>query len=486
MPSFRKYLGAKPCQIRFVFHVAVFVAISSRAEQSFNADFVPARCEGAAKSPLPSIFLKSEFYKLLDDLDTLELTRLRSGFTEKQQKCVNDLKALGDDWLDSYKGKQDADFWAFRAGFLFYTNPNKSLALSAAQEAAKSAKRDHTLAQYYRALSLNSTLNKDITEALIGASTSTDKEPFDLKLRRRAMLLLRSRLSGRALFSVSEKWVKLYPSDVDVLLTHFDAAIQIKDIKTAETYYQKLKGMDLSSTETSEPALLAEIMIAKGKFEEASLIYSSLLEQPSLGAKKRQHYLSQYLSAVVAMKSWVKVRSTLEQLLVLDAKNEDYLKLYEQSVVNGGLDPMNMVSDLNRALKVYPESRLLSYLLAKALIAEVEKGGVDKVSLLADAETISSQLGFNASKDIDVAYLQAKIFYIKKVFSKAENVIIPAIEASKSKGASFTTALVDLYDIAARVAQARGDWGESKRLAREGMSRVTLRADKARLATLLR
>jgi hypothetical protein len=474
--------------------VLIFASTSSWGNQIINQDFIPNHCAASDSKALPEGFAKAEMWKFLQDLDTLELTKLQRGWTKAQQDCSLRLKQIGEEWLKNFKEKPSADLWAFRAGFSFYTNPNKTIALSAAQEAQALTSKPHAAAGYFKAVSLRYTQTKDITDALVNASISTETEPFDQVLRKRAMLLLKPRLTGQALFVTAQKWAKAYPKDVDVILSYFDAAIQIKNIKSAKEILEKLKNFDLSATETSEPALRAEILTAQKKFEDAALIYSSLLSEKNLRPQKRDHYRKRYLEAVVAMKSWNQVRTILEQLLLQDPSNQRYQTLLDASVRNGAINASDPINDLEKLLKLSPESIVIKYALAQVLINEFENGArQDKAVLIARAETLASQLSFANSiatnqpsgVAIDVAYLNARVLFLKRVFSKAENEIVPAIKSSKEAGVKFQTSISDLYEIAARIAWARGDWGEAKRLAREGISRIPLRPAKEPLQRLL-
>lgn len=487
MSSFRKYLSAQRCQIGFVFHLAVLVPISSRAGQISNPDIIPARCTQGVETALPAEFQKTAMWSLLRDLDALELLRAQKGWTSDQQNCVAKIKAQGEAWINNYSGKPSAEVWAFRSGFLFYTNPNKSLALAAAIESEKLGASEHALAQYYKALSLRHSQTKEINDALIGASISLADQPFEVLLRRRAMFLLRQRLRGAALLGVAKQWAKFYPRDIDVMLTYFDSAIQTKSIESAEEIFKALAALDLSNSETSEPALRAAILSVQGKYQDASLIYKSLLEEPTLSAARRTNYQKHYLDAVAALGSWKEVRRTLESLLPLDPMNGRYRDLLDQSINGGAVDAAAPIDDLEKALALNPDSFTIKYALAKILINEFENGArQDKANLIGRAETLTSQLSFVRADAIDVAYLNARVLFLKKIFSKAENEIAPAVTASKKRNATFQTPIVDLYDIAARIAWARGDWGEAKRLIREGITRVSLRAEKGSLQALLR
>ncbi len=425
-------------------------------------------------------------WQILSDLDTLELTRMQKGWTKAQENCFDKIKTQSETWIREYKGKPTADLWSFRAGLTFYTNSNKSVSLASAQEAVKLVKYDHAAAEYYKAVSYRYSQTKDITEALIRASTSTEKEPFDVVLQRRSMMLLRSRLKGQALFSTAAKWAKSYPNELEVQLIFFEAAIDIKNISSAQATLKQITKLDLSSSETSEPALRAEILNAQAKHQDAALVYKSLLSESGLTARKKLHYQKRYLESVAAMKSWREVRTTLDDLLMQDPGNARYRSLFDASIENGGLDPLNPIDDLEKALKVNAESFVIKFTLAKALINEFESGArQDKATLLARAEALTSQLSYADSSDIDIAYLNARVLYLKKVFSKAENEITPAIASSKAQGITFQTPLSDLYEIAARIAWARGDWGEAKRLAREGIGRISMRSEKIPLQKLL-
>ena len=484
MSSFRKYLGAKPSQALFVFHV-LLATISSHAAPINQGDAVPARCQGGSFE-IPAQFSKTVMWSILSDLDSVELVKLQKGLTAPQSDCASKIKSQVDAWLASIKSKPSADLWAFRAGYSFYTNPNKSVALNAAQEAIKLAKQEHAAGYYYKAVSLRYTQAQDITDALVATSVSKDADPFDLVLRRRAIQLLKNRLNGMALFNAAEKWTKAYPNDVDVMLTFFHAALTAKKFKVADEALRKLRAMDLASEGTSEPALRGEILNAQEKYREASVIFQSLLDDKTLSSRKRWHYQKQYLVSVVGQKKWREVRTTLDQLLLLEPTNEEYIRLFDAAIDNGGVDPVNPLADLEQALKTSPESITVKYALAKIFIKEFEYGPrLDKANLITRAETLTSQLSYAQPQSIDAAFLNAKVLFLKKVFSKAENAIRPAIEGTKKGDAKYRSSLSEIYEVAARIAWARGDWGEAKRLAREGIARIPLRADKAPLQQLL-
>ncbi|HVJ65996.1 MAG TPA: hypothetical protein VM901_12120 [Bdellovibrionota bacterium] len=487
MTSFREYLGAKRRQAGFVFHVAlVSLPITTRAASPINADFLPSRC-ASATIELPATFDKKVMWPILADLDAMERATVQKGRTPEQQACFENLKTQVGAWLAARKERPSAEQWAFRAGFLFHTEANKSAALAAAQEAIRYAKNPAAVAEYYRSLSLRYSQVRDINDALGRASISSDAEPFDVTVRRRAMMLLRGRLSGRPLLDLSERWSKLYPTEVDVQLVHFHAALDAGEYKDANATLEKLKAMDLGATDTSEPALRAEILIAEGKYNDASLIYKSLLSEASVAPKKRLQYQRLYLRSLVGLGAWREVRTLLSELLPAEPSDAELLAHFDEAIDKGGVDPLNPLEDLEAALRLSPESTLIKYALAKVYIKQFEDGPrLDKANLINRAETLAAQLAFAEPGSVDVGYLNAKVYYLKKVYSKAEFAIVPAINDSKRSGAKFKTTISDLYEVGARIAWSRGDWGEAKRLAREGISRINLRAAKAPLQELLK
>lgn len=414
------------------------------------------------------------------EIEALDQIKIRQGWTAEQKKCFELVTEKLQKWTNSKELTQETtEILAFKSALAFFTETSKQNALGLAEKSLRVSKQNEPVfSNYFRALSLSSSSKQEIAASLLAASKSKTTHAYEEVLRKRAISLLKNRISGLEVTAASKEWLKIEPNNVEIMLWAFQAAIDTKNIKEAQSLLKKLEDKNLADTEVSLASLRAEILFGLEKYSEAGVIYEKLLQEKSLSPKRRKHYLARFFETQLSQKNWKNVRSTLEKLLSGDPTNARYLKFYEQSFVEGALDQQNLIKDLQRAIEIYPESQVFKMMLASAYLKQYESPQYeDKVTLLFRAESYTSQISNMGKTSADAGYLRAKVLYYKRAFTKAENEILLAVSNTKNSS-EYKTPLVEIYDLAARVLWARGLWGEARKIALEGSRRVTLREHK--------